>query len=195
MDYTTADLVKLQGDVAQDTDDVLLTKLVTGYSRQVDGVVHQVFGTAVYADQVQPAHIDRDGVLMVYPPVPTLAAPTAFAWRYGNRSTWLDIALSLLEVEARPAGAVVRVLDSDYSDYRGQRVMVRMSYTGGYATIADLPADFELSVRQLVWWGYKLREAPMHKTAIPALGEVVVPSDKWPGYIRQGLRPFVRRTI
>lgn len=193
MDYTTVDLVKLYGNLTQSGDDPLLANLITGYSAQADEFCHQVFGQATYTNRVLTAVIDRDGVLMCYPPVPTMSSPTVFSWRYGSRSTWTDVTLSLLDVETRDSGCVVRVLDSDYGIYRGQRVQVKLSFTGGYADVNSLPADFELAFRRLVWWGYKLREAPLGKTAIPALGEIVIPPSNWPRDIREALRPYVRQ--
>lgn len=192
MDYTSVDLVKLYGNVTQASDDTLLAGLVSAYSAQVDEFCHQVFGQATYTNRVVTAVIDADGVLTCYPPVPTMSSPTAFAYRYGRAATWLDISLSLLDVEPRDSGCVVRVLERDFRAFRGQRVQTRLSFTGGYADVNALPKDFELAVRRLIWWGYKLREAPLGKTALPALGEIVIPPSGWPRDIKEALRPYVR---
>lgn len=191
MDYTSSTLVAAYGNM-QNPDTDRLDGMVTAYSAGVDKFCHQVFGQATYTDQVRPGHIDRDGVLMCYAPVPTMAAPTAFRWRYGRIATYTPITLSLLDVEERRDGCLVRVLDSDYRDYRGQRLQVSLSYVGGWADLNAVPADFEMAVRRLVWWAYKLPEAPMNKTAMPALGQVVIPPSGWPRDVREALRPYVR---
>ena len=197
MNYTTLDLIKSYGgNVTGIVDDTLIQDtLIPGYSAQVDEYCHQYFGAATYADQVLPAHIDRDGVMVCYPPVPTLTAPTAVAWRYGRLSSWVDIDASMADVEPRQAGAIVRILDRDYGEYRGRRVQMRLSYSGGYADTDSLPRDFLTACTRLVWWAYKLREAPLSKTAMPGLGQVVIPPSGWPGDVRDALRPYVRRTI
>lgn len=194
MDYTTVDLVRLYGDLQELRDSVAIGKLITGYSDQVDRVVNQVYGVGSYDGVVCAGRVNRDGVLMVYPPVPVLQVPVEFAWQKVGRSAWVGVDSGRLEVEARWAGAVVRVLDDDFGGVRNLAVRARMSFSGGYG-FDELPAGFELAARQLVWWGLKLREAPIHKTAVPGLGELVVPADRWPGYVRQAFGPYVRRTV
>lgn len=194
MDYTTVALVKLYGNVTQAGDDALLANLVAAYSAQVDKFCNQFFSQAIHTNQIRPGQIDRDGVLFCIAPVPTMSMPVAFAWRYGRVSTYVDISLSLLDIEERRDGCVVHVLNSDYRDYRGQRLQARLSYTGGWANLEAVPADFELAVRRLVWWAYKLREAPMQTTAMPALGQVVIAPSGWPKDVREALRPYVRYT-
>lgn len=192
MDYTSTANVKTYGNVTGSGDDALIDGLVTAYSAQVDAYCHQVFGQATYTDQVLPAHIDRDGVMKCYPAVPTMTTPTAFSWRYGRSSTYTTIEASKLDVEERPSGCLVRVLDADYRVYRGRRPFVKLSYTGGWANLAAVPADFEMAARRLVWWAYKLREAPMGKTAMPGLGQVIIPPSGWPRDVREAFRPYVR---
>ncbi len=192
MDYTTTALVKQYGNTTGTADDALLPDLVTGYSRQVDAYCRQSFGYAAYTDWIGRGSVDRDGVLMVYPPVPTLATPTAAAFRAGNLATWTDLTLSQLDVETANHGSIVRLLGSDYTTYRNHRLQVRLTFTGGWADLDAVPADFELAVRRLVWWGYKLREAPMSKTAMPALGQVVIPPSGWPKDIADAFKPYRR---
>ena len=192
MDYTSVPLVKDYGNTDGTANDDVLTDLVTGYSDQVDTYCRQNFSQATYTDWIGRGTVDRDGVLMVYPPVPTLSTPTAAAHRYGPLATWTDITLSLLDVEPNNHGSIVRVLGSDFGIYRNQRLQVRLTFSGGWADLDAVPADFELAVRRLVWWGYKLREAPMNKTAMPALGQVVIPPSGWPKDIADALKPYRR---
>jgi len=192
MDYTTVENVKAYGNTIGQADDPAIADLVTGYSSQVDAYCHQVFGLATYTGWIGRGTVDRDGVLLAYPPVPTLSTPTAAAYRYGSLATWADITLSLLDVQTANHGSIVRVLGSDFGVYRNQRLQVRFTFSGGWATFDAIPDDFEIAMRRLVWWGYKLREAPMNKTAMPALGQVVIPPSGWPKDITDAFKPYRR---
>ena len=192
MDYTSPELVKRYGNTNGAGDDDVLADLVTGYSGQVDTYCRQNFSQATYTDWIGRGTVDRDGVLMVYPPVPTLSVPTAAALRVGNVATWTDISVSLLDVESANHGAIVRVLGSDFGAYRNRRLQIKLTFTGGWADPDAIPDDFELAVRRLVWWGYKLREAPMNKTAMPALGQVVIPPSGWPKDVCESFKPYRR---
>lgn len=191
--YTTVSRVVAYGSVESVADDVLLNQLIEAYSRQIDRYCAVNFGQATYVSQERTGHVDRDGVLFCYAPVPTMTTPTAFEWRYG-RIKYTAVSPSFLDVEERRNGCVVRVLGSDYVAYRGQRIKVRMSYTGGWADLDAVPGDFEMLARRLIWWAYKLREAPIGMTAIPSLGQLVIPPSGWPGDVRDGLRDYVRYT-
>lgn len=194
MRYTTVALVVAYGGVESVADDALLTSLIEAYSRQIDRYCGVEFGPATYANQERPGHVDRDGVLFCYAPAPTMTTPTAFEWRYGRFSQYMAVSPSSLDVEERRNGCVVRVLDGDYGAYRGQRIKVRMSYSGGWADQAAVPADFEMAARRLVWWAYKLREAPIGVTAMPSLGQLSIPPSGWPRDVRDALADYVRYT-
>lgn len=170
----------------------LMGQLVTGMSRALDQYCNQVLYAQTVSSEVLRAVVDAEGVLTCYPAVPTMAQPTAAAWRRARSATWNTLDAALLDVEQNTFGCVVRTLDQSHLAERGERLQVRLSYVGGYADLAALPADLEWNVRRLCWWAYQKRSAPMEKTAIPELGVLIVPSG-WPPDVKAALRSYVRQ--
>ncbi|HEV8692569.1 MAG TPA: hypothetical protein VGQ93_00050 [Lysobacter sp.] len=198
-DYTTSSNVFSFGNSAgTNTDPVnegtVMTGLVTAMSRAIDTYCNQVFYEQDYSNQVLRAQVDEEGVLTCYPRVPTMSAPNAAAWRQARSSTWIDLTASALDVEDNTFGCVVRVLNSTYLAYRGARLQMRLTYSGGYASLQDMPSDFEWAMRGLCWWAYQKRSAPQDRTAIPDLGVLIIPGN-WPPYIKAMFRSYVRQIV
>jgi hypothetical protein len=199
IDYTSRDNVKAYGNTSTVTAgaDALLDDLVTALSRQLDTYCCQVFAQQTYTSQVRKAAIDRDGLLLCWPAVPTMSTPTAAQWKPGNSMTWYDLNITTdgaVEVEEQRSGCVLRFLGNNLATYRAAaRIQVRLSYTGGWETLDDVPEDFEYLARRLVWWAFKKRDAPIDKTAMPQLGQLIIPSN-WPADLREGFSPWKKRT-
>jgi hypothetical protein len=191
MDFTSLPALKQYGPLDGVSDDTLLAEMISAYSRVVESELRVTFSGATYTNQVNRAQIDIDGLLTVFLAVPEATALTALSWKTGKSLTWIDLTAANAEIDNRGHGTVIRALGSDLSAYRGSRVQARLSYTGGWATLADVPADFEMLVRRLVWWAYKKRDAPMEKTAYPEVGVVVIPS-AWPPDVLRGLGEYRR---
>lgn len=196
-DYTTPVRVFAYGNSAGTATDPVneaaeMAIIVTGMSRAIDTYCNQAFSLESYSNQVLRAVVDVEGVLTCYPPVPTMSTPTAASWRQARSSSWVDLDEAQLDLEVNPFGCVARVLDQDYSPYRGGRLQMRLSYSGGYANLAALSADFVLAMDALCWWAYQKRSAPIDKTAIPEMGMLIIPSN-WPGHIKQMFRSYVRQ--
>jgi hypothetical protein len=196
-DYTSAANVFAYGNSAGTATDpvneaTVMGSLITGMSRAIDQYCNQAFSAATYTQEQQRALIDADGVLTCWPAVPTMAAPSAADWRQAKNSSWTSLDVASLDVEQNTFGCVVRVLDKTYLSYRGQRLQMRLTYTGGYANLAALPADFEWAMRALCWWAYQKRSAPQDKTAIPDLGVLIIPGN-WPPHIKGMFKSYVRQ--
>lgn len=168
-----------------------MQRVVTGMSRAIDQYCSQVFFTQAYSNQVMRALVDVEGVLTCWPPVPTMSAPTVAEYRRGRSSSWIALSTALLDVEQRTFGCVVRTLDQDFSAWRGQRLQMRLSYTGGYADLASLPSDFTLAMDALCWWAYQKRVAPTDPT-VTEFGQLVVPGN-WPPHIKGMFRNYVQQ--
>lgn len=192
MDYTTAANVKAYGDVQKAGIDAILPGLVTAYSRQLDVYCQQVFERKTYVDQVLGAQIDTDGVLLCHPAVPTIETISAIAYRAGVARDWYSLDVADVDIEEAISGCTVRVLRPNLLWRRGVRVQVKLSYTGGWAE-GEIPADFELIARRLVWWGAKKRESPIETTADPGTGQLIIPSS-WPPDIKDALRSYRKVT-
>ena len=128
--------------------------------------------------------LDVDGVLTCYPSVPTMTTPTDTEYRAGNSATWLSI--SGADVYEQNHGCIVRFLGLSLLAIRGKRIQVRMSYQGGWADLETFPDELRGAARELAWWTFQRRSAPMDQTALPDLGVLIIPGS-WPANIRRTL--------
>ena len=198
-DYTTSANVFAFGSSAGTSVDpvneaTVMASLITAMSRALDTYCNQAFSLTTYTQQILRALIDQEGLLTCYPPVPTMATPTAADWRLGSSSNWSALEVGNLDVEINTFGCVLRNVNTRFSFYRGARVQMRVSYSGGWANLAALPDDFEWAMRALCWWAYQKRSAPNDTTAIPDLGVLIIPGS-WPPYIREMFRNYVRQVV
>lgn len=196
-DYTTAARVFAYLNSAGTATDPVnegaeMATLVTGMSRAVDQWCNQAFSIATYSSQELRAVVDVEGVLTCYPAVPVMSTPTAASYRLARSTTWVTLDTALLDIEQNTFGCVVRTLNQDFSAWRGQRLQMRLSFTGGYADLAALPSDFVWAMDALCGWAYQKRTASIDATAAPAFGQLFIPSN-WPGHIKQMLRNYVRQ--
>jgi hypothetical protein len=192
--YTTTALVlsMLASVNAKPAEAALLDGIVAAVSRQIDQSYNQIFAGQTYTNTVLRAQIDPDGILQCWPACPTMSAPTAIAWKRASDVAWNDISGASIEVEQSNSGCQVRVLNPNLGLYRGARVQMRLTFTGGWATLGDVPSDFELGVRRACVIEYKKRDlADMGKTAIPALGVVTTPS-AWPADLKRVFESYRR---
>ena len=195
-DYcTTAEAFTYGNSAGNATDPVneraAMAFIVTAVSRAIDNRCQQSFSTTTYVDHRLNGTIDRDGVLSVHPPAPILSTPSAASWRFGAATTWNPLTLTDVDVVENSHGAVVRFLGNDLLDWRFGRISVRMSYVGGYADRAAMPADLKLAAQAASWYEYTRRSAPQDKTAIPEMGVVITPG-QWPANILRILDDYMK---
>lgn len=195
-DYTSVSNVFAYGNSAGNATDpvnesAVMAALVTAMSRAIDTYCNQSFSAATYTDQALRTVVDSDGILTCYPPVPTMAAPTAASWRAQGGATWATLDATQFDVEEHSFGCVVRFLGRSFTGYRGSRLGARLSYTGGWANLAAVPADFEWAMRALCWWAYQKRTAPSDPT-VTEFGQLVVPGS-WPRHIKDLFTDYVRQ--
>jgi len=190
-DYTTLASVKTLGPITGTADDALLASIITAYSREVDKVCRQVFSQTTYTDAIYPAKVDAHGLLNVWLPVPTVTLSAA-AYRDIRVETWNTLQTTDAYTEDRIYGAWVLFRAPLLPGLRAARVQAQLTYTGGWANLAAVPADFELLVRRLVWWAYKKKDAPVEKIGMPDMGILITPTD-WPADIRRGLDYYTRK--
>lgn len=169
----------------------VMARCVTAVSRAIDNRCHQNFSSETYTEQVLHGVVDTDGTLTCYPPVPTMSAPSVAEYRAGNGATWLSLGGATIDIEEANHGATVRFLGLDLSAIRFGRIQVRLSYSGGYADLAALPADLRWAAQALAWFEYKRREATQDQTAIPELGIITIPG-QWPANVRQILDDYTK---
>lgn len=193
-DYTTPERVFAYGSSAGTATDpvdesAIMADLVSGMSRAIDTYCNQAFSLDTYAQQSVRGVVDQYGVLTAYAGVPSISAITAADYGGGNVYTPLNV--SELAIEAHGFGTVVRTFGSGYGSLRNARVGVRLSYSGGWANLSEVPPDFEWAMRSLCWWAYQKRSAPSDRMAIPDLGVLIIPGS-WPPHIKKLFAPYVR---
>jgi hypothetical protein len=191
IDYTTTAAVKTYGAIQTAGDDTLIGQMVTAFSRKIDEFCNQAFSQETYTDErVKRVIVDRAGMLHLYFPAPVISSITAASYRVLPSSNWLALTTSQLDVENKKSGSIVRYLDHDFSAYRNKEMQVKISGVAGWANLAAVPGDFEMTMRRLVFWAYKQREAPINKSAIPSLGQIVYPAQIWPGDIKDAFSHY-----
>ncbi len=194
IDYTTTASTFLMGNVLNPSadDTTLMGSIVTAVSRMLDNWLNQTFAYQAYTAQVLRAQIDPDGVLQCWPATPTISAPTALAWKRTFDANWNDISGATVETYASNSGSQVRVISPNLIAYRGNRVQMRLTYTGGWATLGAVPPEFEWGCRRACWIEYKKRDqADMGRTAIPELGVVITPGE-WPADLKRDFANYKR---
>lgn len=194
-DYCTpAEAFAYGGSAGSSTDPINeqaeMATIVTAASRAIDAACQQALSLTTYAAQRLRARVDRDGVLVVNLPVPTVASVTGVRYRVGAALSWIDADLSAVDVEEHPHGSVLRALTTGITD-RTARVAVELDYTGGYASAAAMPADLRWACCAASWYEFQRRSAPLDKTAMPGMGVVILPGD-WPPHIKTKLIPYTR---
>jgi hypothetical protein len=196
-DYcTAAEAFAYGGSAGTGTDPVseadVMAEVVTAASRAIDTACHQVFYEETYSGQRVRARVDRDGVLTIPVPVPVVSSVTAVSYRVGASLELVAADLSSIDIEEQPHGSTVRLLSTGLLAARSPaRVVAEISYTGGYANLAALPADLRWAARAVAWYEYQRRSAPLDKTAMPSMGIVVIPGD-WPKHITAKLKHYTR---
>lgn len=192
MDYTTLGKIKQWSDILASKDDKLIAGLITACSAMVDEHCRQGFGRRTLASQPCVGAVDVHGRLSVWVPAPSVASVTALTFRHPARSGVAEVPASDLWWDDQACGAVIRTDSVGWGSYREGRLSCRLSAVVGWEE-AEIPADFELQIRKLVFWAYKRRETAAEKTAIPELGVVIIPQ-AWPPDIKDGLKDYVRVT-
>lgn len=198
IDYCSADEAFAYGGSAGASVDPIdergvMAEIVTAASRAIDSHCRQAFSRETYAGQRLRGVIDADGVLVCSPPLPTIVSLSALEYRVAPATAWLSAPLADVDVEETGHGCTVRWLSAGLTASRGRRVDVRLSYTGGYASRDELPADLRWAARAVAWYEYQRRSAPLDKTAIQSMGIVVIPGD-WPKHITSRLAPYAKVT-
>ena len=197
-DLTTVASVFAYGNSAGTATDPVdeasvMADLVTAMSRAIEVYCSMTFCAATRTHERVRGLVDAEGVLSAWLAVPTVDVITAAAWRRSASAAWVDLAdAGALDIEEHPFGSVVRVLDRSYLGYRGSRLELRLSYTGGWTSLAAVPPDFEWAMRALCWWAYQKRSAPSEKTAIPELGVLIIPQ-AWPLNVKAMFKNYVRQ--
>jgi hypothetical protein len=132
---------------------------------------------------VQPlnAYVDGSGWMWLNAvEVGPITAVRSVQWRIPSFTTWQtltwgvdDILLPNAAIIPPDMGWTARIFNQSLPSLTTDQLLVRWSYTGGYAVI---PQALSGIIERLAWWYIKLREAPVG-TVRNELGTLEVPVD------------------
>lgn len=179
MDYTTTADVFAYGDVQAPSvnQTAVMNKFVTAVSRKVDKICTMNFSYGSFTNKLTPVRVTNDGVLTLYANSPTMTTVSAINLRAGNNPNLLPVALDNMEVLSYNYGTKISIYGLDYMQFRELRTFrAYMTYAGGWATLADVPDDFQYAIQRFTWFSYQQRSAPMQTTAVPELGMITLPA-------------------
>lgn len=207
-DYTTIADVKQYNNSNQTTNDALLAELITAMSREIDAFINQGLAETTLANATYNAVIDGDGLLTCYPPFNQVNSVTSFAWKMPFELAYNSLSTTMVEIENQPNGSIVRYLDPSFICYRQSvkgRLKIQLSGDAGYPVstvvssgsnisqqVAQVPKEIQLACNRLVVWKLKQKSAGDNdqKTAMPALGQVIIPMS-WPVDVSRTLSQYV----
>lgn len=130
----------------------------------------------------QEVKIDNEGYLQIRVDKCPVYAVAAVAYRSRPTETWNTVDSTLIEFTPTPVNTPYPRADSNLilcyvnlRSRRNDRVRVRLTYSGGFASPTPPPA-LNLLATRMAWWRYKQRAASFDKIAMPEVGQVIVPS-------------------
>jgi hypothetical protein len=183
MDYTTTADVFTYGDVQVPSvnQTAVMNEIVTAVSRRVDKICSMNFSRRTFTNKLTSVRVTLDGVLTLYANSPTITSVSTVNLRAGNTPALLPVNIENIDIQEYGYGSKLSLYGFDYMQFRELRTFkAYMTYTGGWATLAEVPEEFQLAVTRLVWFTYQQRAAPMQATAVPELGVITLPASIQP---------------
>lgn len=180
IDYTTADEVFIYGDVRNPNlvQTAVMEKIITAVCRKVDKTCVQQFSYNEYTNVIYTPRIDVEGTLILYLPAPTITTLTTINLRTGNVPVIQPINFAGTGVQYDTInngfGSKVLIYGFAMNRYRESIMRAYVTWAGGWATLADIPSDFQLAATRWSWWEYKRREAALTTTATPEFGQISI---------------------
>ncbi len=141
MDYTTLANVKQAIGATENTDDALISRLITEASRVIDRYCAGSSNSDNYLEQETITDLVIDGLgdakgnILCHPPKPRIISVSAASYRPSPLDSWLSIAADHVQIK----GSSVWLFAGASERYGLQ---VKLSFTGGLAAAtANLPGD------------------------------------------------------
>lgn len=181
-------------------DDAYISKIIIAVQNKIDADCNWSFHDETRTNEERFApdvKIDNDGLLHVRVDKCPVYAVVSVAYRFRPTDAWTAIDSSLVEFFPTPATVPHPRADSNlilcYVNLlarRNDRIRVKLTYSGGFAT-TDPPGTLNLLATRMTWWKYKQRAASFDKIAMPEVGQVVIPS-ALPPDLKQDLEKWKR---
>lgn len=181
IDYTSTTNVFAYGNVHSPTanETAVMNSIVTAVSRKADQICTQNFSYQIYTNVILTPRIDVEGTLILFLPCVKVTSLDSVSIRVGNVPITETVNFSgngvQYDIISNDFGSRVYIYGFAFRSYRESILRSYISWKGGWATLAEIPSDFEFALRRWAWFSYKQREAPFDRTAIPEMGIVTLP--------------------
>ncbi len=182
--------------------DLELARIVDAIKNSIDSTCRWSFNDESRTDEEigYPAvKVDNDGYLQIRVEKCPVTSVTSVAYRFKPSESWTTVDASLVEFYPTPTTVpypransnLVKCYVNLYSQRAyGSKPRVKITYRGGFQLTDPPPALQQLAVR-LAWWRFKQKDAPFEKTAVPALGQIIIPA-ALPNDVRMDLEQWSR---
>lgn len=198
MDYTTLERVKLAARISENTDDVLLSNMISAASRALDrrctGVAdesaHNYFALEDVVGEVLTGQVSVDGSIFCYPHKPAIKSVSSFSFQENIIGQAYTVDTSRVEYVGLKVRAYPTSIGFDYPC----KCRVTISYTGGFSgSAASLPDDLQELCTLLAIRLYREHETGYSDViGIPELATKVY-SKAWPIRLESQLDTFIRK--
>ncbi len=185
--YCTLEQVKTYGAIADtdSNDDTYINKIITAVQNGIDAFCNWSFHDETRTNEERSGadvKIDNDGYMQIRVDKCPVYAVSSVAYRFHPAQSWASVESTLVETFPTPSSVPHPRADSNLilcyvnmRAHRNDRVRVKVTYSGGFAT-TDPPGALNLLATRLTWWRYKQRAAAFDKIAMPEIGQVIIPS-------------------
>ncbi len=189
---TLAQLKAFYTNITDAVDDAVITEALAEAQNLIDGETRWSFQDEARSNEEisEPqVKIDNDGYLQIRVDKCPVTAVSSVAYRFQPMDTWTTIDSTLIEFFPTPstipyprANSNLILCYAGMQSYRaaGARVRVKITYQGGFQS-ANPPVNLTKLARRLGYWLYRQKDvvdaqSMAGKTAMPALGQVYIPS-------------------
>lgn len=191
MAYCTLAQVKDYLDIGADTDDVLLSMLITRAQQAIDNYTRRVFEAETETRYYERSALSEDGFTLFVDrdllTITTLNNGDSSSTAIPNTEYWL------MPRNSTPKHAIRLKIDSTYSWEFDTDYWVTVVGTWGYSTTA--PADIVHATIRMVAYYYAQKDAGVFDvTAVPEAGIIQVPQGM-PRDVKVILDPYVRMGV
>lgn len=200
MDYTTLEIVKSNLRITADTDDALISSLITYASRAIDRrctgqpgtEAHNYFALETVSNEELYANINRNGCIVCIPHKPSVQSVSEFWYRENITKEWASIAVARCDiVGSNKIMAYPTNLSIDFP----ARCRVKISYIGGFSgSAAGLPEDLIELTTLLTARLYREYETGLNDVVgVPDVANQLVYTKAWPVRLQFQLETFIRK--
>ena len=192
MDYTDLYRVKEALGTGESGDDTLLSTCITAASRAMDRYVTRAVNSDNYfaletkTNEEISGRIDAEGSVVCWPRKPVTSSVSSMSWRARPRDSWAAVESSDIQIHD------ARITAYEQTIARGM-VRVRISYTGGFATVVnELPEDLvEVATVMTVRFYREIKSGLTDSIGVAELGTLLY-TKAIPVRVAEMLKPYQR---